>query len=258
MMQSILQKLALFIGMGAIFVTVSEFWFYEVGEEVGHIGILLAYSVLAYVFVTCVVYFKLHTFAGLFVAASLFGILTESVAVPVLFTAMPFTIIWTSLAWHALITVMIFWYAYLYILELSRPLIKVVYLLLMGAGLGLWNSFMWNVSAIDDVTGDISYAWVDPSEFILQLLLGYALFIGGHLLFAYGSSKPISFGRNEMWILFAVISGFFVIGPGITMFPFSLVLLPLVFVCWKAFVRQYDRSATPAFFSGFLAKSFRK
>lgn len=251
-LQSVLQKLALFLGTGAMFVAVSEFWFYQMVDEAGSITVVLFYSVFAYAFIVSAIYFRLHTFAGIFVAAALFGFLIESVLVPVLFSGMPFTIVWTSLAWHALISVMVFWYGYRHLLSRLNPVIKVGYLSLMGAALGLWNSYMWNV--VEDGSEVITYAWIEPGIFFTQFITGYTLFVGGHLLYTYGVRSPLSISRFELGILFWLITAVFVVGYGFSMFPFSLVLPVLVYICYLAFRKQFDETSVSSIFISPLAK----
>jgi len=101
---------------------------------------------------------------------------------------------------------------------------------LSGIGLGLWNSFMWNAE-LNESTGVLTYTWIEPQLFAEQFLLGYLLFVGGHWLLSR-IPTTIAFNRYEMWLL----SGLLLFSYGsialLPLFPFSLVLPVLLFLCW--------------------------
>ncbi len=197
-LQTVFRKVLLLIAAGAMFVSVSEFWFYPVDEGVGHIGILLAYGILGYVFFLILNHYSVHTFWGFFLAASVFGFLVEGVPVPVLFTALPFTIVWTSLAWHALITVTIFWYYFRNILFFGQWWKKIVFTSSIGIVIGAWNTFMWNVVSLEGPEG-ILFQWQPTELFAKQFLFGFGLFIIGHIIFQFVGKGAFLFSRFEKW-----------------------------------------------------------
>ncbi len=63
----------------------------------------LAYSFLAFVFLTLVARFHIHTIWALFLAGAVFGLLAEGVLVQTTYESLPISISFTALAWHTLI-----------------------------------------------------------------------------------------------------------------------------------------------------------
>ncbi len=70
----------------------------------------LAYSLLAFVFLTAVRYFRVNSLPALFIAGGLFGWLAEGVIVQTMYDNFPWQLSWTGLAWHALISVLFGWH----------------------------------------------------------------------------------------------------------------------------------------------------
>jgi len=88
---------------------------------VGQIGLILAYGVFGYVFLLALRLFQVRSFAGLFLAAAVFGFLVEGSVVPVLYMTLPFSIAWTSLGWHALFTVSTGFFLYRRVMSAPFP-----------------------------------------------------------------------------------------------------------------------------------------
>jgi len=91
-----------------------------------------------------IAYFRVRSIWPLFLAGTAFGWITEGIYAMTFFgnggIPLPFTIVWTAIAWHALITVLIGWY-YLYISMANR---SYLHTLAFSAGLGLF----WGVWAV--------------------------------------------------------------------------------------------------------------
>lgn len=236
------RKLCALVGLGAIFVTVSEFWFYPIDEEVSHIGILLAYSLLGYLFLLTLHYFRVTEFAGLYLAACLFGFLVEGAIVWYLYTELPVSIVWTSMAWHALITVCLGWYLVLRISK-ARWLWQSVYFAALGAGLGAWTTFMWYVDEAPD--GDISWSWTEPTGFIEQFLLGFFFFVAGHVLYSLARPGTLRFVRLDYGLAIGALAAW----TSLTLlvaFPASLLFLPLVAACLTPLFKSRPSRTPPA------------
>jgi hypothetical protein len=62
----------------------------------------LAYSLLAFVFVTIVARFRVHTIWALFLASAVFGWMTEGIVVQTAYEDLPLSLSFTGLAWHAI------------------------------------------------------------------------------------------------------------------------------------------------------------
>lgn len=107
----------------------------------------LVYSLLAFVFLTVVARFRVHTVWALFLAGALFGWMTEGIVVQTTYEDLPLSLSFTGLAWHALISVWVGWYA------MRRALFSgLKATLLLSAAIGIWYG-LWAISW-----------WVEPGE----------------------------------------------------------------------------------------------
>ncbi len=71
----------------------------------------IAYSLIAFIFLVLVTYFRVKNICSLFLAGAIFGWIAEGIVVQTAYDMLPLSISFTGLAWHALITVWIGWYA---------------------------------------------------------------------------------------------------------------------------------------------------
>ncbi|MEM6758317.1 MAG: hypothetical protein AAF601_02445 [Pseudomonadota bacterium] len=232
------QRAILVIGLGALLVSVSEFWFYEVAAEVDRIVILLAYGLLGYFFMAVMHRFHVHSFAGLVIAAALLGILIEGVPVAVVYSNPPFSIVWTSLAWHALITVGVGWLLVRFLLAQDQAWRAGALCSGLGILLGAWNAFMWNAQDIEG-TDAFVFIWQPTQVFAVQFLYGYALFVGGHVVLDRLYPKKLVPTRIEhlsIWILAGAIAVLVAYDAGLlALFP---ILPGLLLVCLSALRRD--------------------
>lgn len=217
------------VATGILFSAFSEFWFYQVGTGLNDIVLVLAYGLLGYHFLLTLRFFQVRGFAGYFVAAGLFGFAVEGIPVPVLYESLPFSIAWTSLAWHALLTVSVGLLLYRKVMTgTSRS--KIVLLnLAIGTVLGLWNGYIWNAGEDPD-TAAVVYTWISPWTFARQFLIGYALFIGGHWVFDRLCWPVPQVSRAEYVALSGLLLLLFALGQLLALFPLSLVFPVLVLV----------------------------
>ena len=73
----------------------------------------LLYAIFAYIFLIIVEMFCVRNIWAIFIAGAAFGWIGEGIVAMTLFggeISLPFSISWTGLAWHALISVLIGWY----------------------------------------------------------------------------------------------------------------------------------------------------
>ncbi|PKO12201.1 MAG: hypothetical protein CVU39_25355 [Chloroflexi bacterium HGW-Chloroflexi-10] len=102
----------------------------------------LAYSLMAYVFLVVMRYFRAQTFPAIFLCGALFGWLAEGVVVQTTYESLPLSISFTGLAWHALITTGAGWYTLQRVVRRGwRPALRAGLLL----GLFLW---FWGITWI--------------------------------------------------------------------------------------------------------------
>ncbi len=146
-MRSALRRLALAGATGAIFVVYSERMFWSEWRPVDNAGATTAtwvvYSVAAWACLLLIRHFRARSLAAMMMIGAVLGWLVEGVFAMTFFGVadMPFpiTIVWTGLAWHALIAVLLGWYGMQ--LALLRSL---RHSLALGAALGL----LWGVWAL--------------------------------------------------------------------------------------------------------------
>ena len=244
MFAALLQRAVIVAGFGAILVSFSEFWFYDVTPDVNTGLILMAYGTLGWLFLMIVQRFRVTSQAGFIVAVALLGFLIEGVPVPVLYSDLPMSILWTSLAWHGLITVGIGWYAFRRVMLRGNWILMALFNAGVGLFLGLWNAYSWNARETG-AGGDVRFDWQPYEAFIDQFLLGFALFLGGHLLFDRAYPKAAVFHTVEILVLSGIAAGlalFTAIASGLLL-P-SLVLPGLVFGC--LFALWWDIRRNPA------------
>jgi len=176
----------------------------------------LAYSLLAFVFLTAVWYFRVGSLAGLFVAGSLVGWLGEGVLVQTLYDQFPLQISWTGLAWHALISVCLGWYGLRQ--ALAVPAWKRSAALCLGLGLfwGLWAIFWW----VEEPAMQASVADFAAFSFATTALLGLSLWL-------YARAAPSSFrpSRPAVIAALAVLLVIFSLGT-VPLAPISIIVLP--------------------------------
>ncbi len=217
--------------IGAILAAFSEFWFYRLSPgpglsgALGLGGLVLIYGLFGLLFLLTLRLFQARAFASFFVAAAMFGFFIEGVPVPVLYAKLPFSLAWTSLAWHALLTVSLGFYLYRRIMARASLRAAVALNLAIGAGLGVWNAYSWNAT---EGAGAVVYAWQPVGAFAGQFLLGWGLFVAGHALFDRlrpGAQPP---ARRAFAALLGLAMLAWVLGVFRPYFPASLILPFLV------------------------------
>ncbi len=217
-----LKNLGLVLCTGVIFVYFSEhlFWahFREGDTPQGWLGTWAVYSLAAFLFLVILAYFRVKDKWALFLAGSIVGWLTEGVVVQTAYEMLPLSISFTGLAWHALITVWVGWYALQKTLASGRVWTVVKLAGLIGLLQGLW-AITW---------------WVEPDGRVSPLP-EYALFIFGttalavlaYRLTARWTPSPFRWNR---WVLLSVIIlfalWFFLVA--VPAQPTALLVLPIL------------------------------
>ena len=236
-------RILLVLSSGAILVSFSEFWFYEVSSDTSYLGLLIAYGLLGYLFLVTLEFFCVSSFNALYLAACMLGFLIEGVLVPVVYSHVPFTIVWTSMAWHALITVVIGWLVFRHVMLCQTWYIKLTFNAGLGVFLGCWNSYIWHVLE-QEGTNEIIFNWQSNTTFPWQFLMGFGLFILGHALIGRVDLRAYTVTRFEYWVLWilAIVSSLLVgLSSGqLIVYP---VLPLLVSICLWA-ISRISRSTT--------------
>jgi hypothetical protein len=79
-------------------------------------------------------YFKIRSFWALYLAGGFFGIATEGVVIPLIYTE---SLTWPALSWHVLADVILGWYVVRHVLIKNQPL----YTVLLAGAMGLFWAF---------------------------------------------------------------------------------------------------------------------
>ena len=193
----------------------------------------LAYSLLAFVFLTIVARFQVHTIWALFLTGAVFGWMTEGIVVQTAYEDLPLSLSFTGLAWHALISVWVGWYA------VRRALfsgLKATLLVSAAIGFvyGLW-AISWWVEPGETPAPPLEFAW-------------YALLSTLVLIFAYwvhDRTIPQFFAPNRFvviaaGILFLLYFAFIAVPAA----PLAIVLLPVLLLLIYLALRRNSQRET--------------
>jgi hypothetical protein len=216
------KNLVLVLSTGYIFAYFSEFLFWSrprPGDTLGGwAGTWLAYSLLAFVFLTTLAHFRLRSLWAIFLAGAVFGWLAEGVVVQTTYENLPLSISFTGLAWHALITVWVGWYAVQASLHSPNRFAALKLSALIGLGAGLWAISWWSEpdGGVTPLAGYAAFSFITA----LFAVLAYALA-------AWSGAEPFVPNR---WIVL-VVAGLFVayfILVAVPAAPLAVVILPLL------------------------------
>ena len=212
-MRAAVWHLRVFLGMGLVFAALSELWFYPISGIVGLFELTLYYAVAAHVGLLVMMRLGAGGWLGFYLAAAFLGFVIEAVPVFEFFSAMPMTIVWTSMAWHGLVSgVLGIW---MFRAAAARGLWWFVgYAALFGGFLGLWAGYYWSVEP-------------EGLRFGEQLPWAFGMFALGHVLIPAARSWQGA-DRWVMWIGGAVIAFFFAVAGLWMFFPLSLALPVMV------------------------------
>jgi hypothetical protein len=145
-----LRKLVCTLSTGYILFVFSERLFWTVWKEGDSLVDLtvtwLAYSAIAYLFLATVCWSRADDFWSMFLAGAVYGWLVEGGLIDTLYgtqpsAPFPVSISITGLSWHALLSVMVGWWATGRALAASRPWRLVWISLAVGVFWGVWAMF---------------------------------------------------------------------------------------------------------------------
>lgn len=111
----------------------------------------LVYSLAGYLLLALIATARVRTIWALFLAGAVFGWLVEGVFVQTTYEALPLSVSWTALAWHALFSVWVGWYAVRRALGHS-VLRTALWAGAIGLGYGLWAITWWLEPGLDAAT----------------------------------------------------------------------------------------------------------
>lgn len=200
----VLTRLLSIAATGAIMMYGSEMLFWSVPPDNSSVPDLamtwLAYCLCTYAFLALLVRYQVSSLHGLFLCGATYGWLAEGVIVEEMYMSFPFQLVWTPLAWHALITApVLFW--------LTRRSAtwsianQLALLLAMGAGFGLWA--MWWPAERQPMPGAAAS---------VLYLVGLSAFpvIAQWLIDRYGKSL-LTISKTELHVIFGIFAIFWLL-----------------------------------------------
>lgn len=216
-------KNSLFIlSTGYIFVFFSEhlFWAQIRTDDSfrNWVSAWMAYSLMAYVFLCLVSYFRVKGLWALFLAGAVFGWLGEGVIVQTTYDMLPLSISFTGLAWHALFTVWVGWYAVQRALLSSSIWSSIKLSSLIGLIYGFWAINWWV-----EPDGQVS----SVPEFATFTFTTTTLVIFAYWLANWSSLTPMKWNR---WTIILVTTLFVLYFFAITVpaSPIAIIILPVL------------------------------
>jgi hypothetical protein len=217
------KNILLVLSTGYIFVFFSEhvFWARIRPDDsfMNWVSTWIAYSLMAFVFLHLVTHFKVANRWALFLAGAAFGWMAEGIVVQTTYESLPLSISFTGLAWHALITIWIGWYALRHRLSDSAPLPTLKLAAAIGAGYGLW-AITW---------------WLEPdggvatlSEFSAFILTTSILVIIAFWLANWSASELFTPNRWVTGIIYSLFILYFIF-IAVPAAPVAILILPVLF-----------------------------
>jgi len=218
----IIKNILLVLSTGYIFVYFSEhlFWARIRPDDTlgGWVGAWLAYSLLAFAFLSTVTYFRVKNIWSLFLAGAGFGWLAEGVVVQTTYEMLPLSISWTGLAWHALISVWVGWYALQKAMLSSGRFATLKLAAGIGVCAGLWAIAWWL-----EADGGVS----SLGEYAAFSLVTTGLVIAAYALAAWSASEPFAPSRPVLLVIGGMFAVFFVF-VAVPAAPLAAGILPIL------------------------------
>ncbi len=218
----IFRLLTLVFATGFIFFYFSELLFWarpRPGDSPGGwLATWIAYSALAFFFLVIVNHFRVRSIWAVFLAGAAFGWLGEGLVVQTAYEQLPLSISFTGLAWHALITVWVGWYAVRKSLHSPDSLAVLKVCALIGLGYGLWAISWWG-----EPDGGVSTI----QEFAAFSIIATILAIFAYRFSDWGSAEKFDPNRWSIMIMggLALLYFLFVTIPAQ---PLAALILPVL------------------------------
>jgi hypothetical protein len=250
---ALLRRLALAVSTSCIFICFSELGFWARPTEgttwPGALLLLLPYSFAAYIFLTAVSTFRVRSTAAIFLAATLFGWLVEGVIVQTAYGNLPFSLSFTGLAWHALLTVMVGWWSMQRALHTS--VWRTLWLsALIGAAYGTWATQWWGEAPPIPLPDFAAYT------FATALVLGAAYWVAARV-----KAAPFAPSRPEWVLMLLTLLAYFALVT-VPQQPLAFIVLPplvalVLLALWQNRRRETRDDAIMALYSSVPIKLYQ-
>jgi hypothetical protein len=197
-----LSNIARIFGSGLIILFFSEFFFVNEGPVLSIISqfsdipslaltiVQLAawYALFALWLLIPIQLFRARSIWALYLCACLCGWAIEGLIIPVLYTDLPFSILWPSLSWHVIVNILFGWLGLRKLLEKNNSLQAAAAALFMGLFWGFWATWFW----------DGSQTPIDPRYFSLFSFFSTTLLMAGYLLVDRFSETEFAISRSAI------------------------------------------------------------
>jgi hypothetical protein len=203
MMKAVKSSL-LVLGTGYILLYFSEHLFWGRARPEDSLGewavTWMVYSLLGFIFLHLIAHFKVGNLWALFLAGAIFGWMTEGLVVQTAYESLPLSISFTGLAWHALVSVWIGWYAVQRCLH--SPGLRSTFGLaaLIGVFFGVWAITWW-------VEPDGGVA--PPGEFAIFIFSTTLLLIAAYRLAGWSASAGFDPSRWAIGLVYGLFALYF-------------------------------------------------
>lgn len=242
-------RLAQLLGTGLILGFFSEFFFLNEGPvfdllkawDVNPLAALTGllelggfYALFAAGFLIALEKFGVTSLAGLLLAGGIYGLAAEGLAVPMIYEAMPVSLVWTSLSWHTLVDVVFGWYLLRRWLRLPGALPGALGLIAGGVFWGGWATWFW----VEDPGGALTLG-----GFATMAIVTSTALLVGNILADLRPVTALRFSWAETAVAGTVSAALFAL-TGFAYLPlpaFALALLGLiVWALWGAGTEPED------------------
>lgn len=218
-----LKNILFVLSTGYVFVYFSEhlFWAHVRADDSlkNWFSAWMVYSLMAYIFLRLVSYFRVKGIWALFLAGAVFGWLAEGVIVQTAYDMLPLSISFTGLAWHALLTVWIGWYAVQKALLSSNIWSSIKLSSLTGLVYGFWATSWWT-----EPDGRVS----SVLEFSAFTFTTTTLAILAYWMANWSSSTPMKWNRWTTIVISGLFALYFLLIAAPAS-PIAVIILPILF-----------------------------
>lgn len=245
--RAVMRHLATLVGTGMILLFFSEFLFLNEGPVATVVALLrgrdlpglaaalgefvLFYTLFAYALLGSLQWFSVRTITDLFLVGALVGWAIEGIVIPLVYEAVPVSIVWPSVAWHSLVDVLLGWYLLRRLMRSDRAWHAVVASALAGIAWGAWATWLWT----DPEVGQA----LTPGTFAAYATTTSTLWIVGMVLVDQAGTTSLRVSRWEarIWFVVAGASALFMAASAL---PLSLAIVPFVWLTIRALRRPTD------------------
>lgn len=222
----------LFVNEEPVFALAESLSTNPVAALLGMFGFLLWYLGPAYLFLTAVSRFRVRNIWAIFLAGAVYGFAVEGIVVWQMYEALPFSISWTPLGWHAIVDVLLGWVLTRRILLQDRYGKTAVFAILLGLFWGVWATWYWSEQPL-----------LPPGSFTAVALAISSLWVMANIALDKWGGDTFIPSKIETGLLIVWTIGLFAIQIMLVLPLAALVLPPLMALTF--FALRHNRRIEP-------------